>query len=407
MPIARLLQTVPAGRLNWVLLAAFHISLFVFWVAVSQTFYGGSLNSQPVRLDATLGLWTHEPIWRHWFLFFLTSDDAANGVPYANMPYMLSLFYAGYHVVLNALTFGRWPAATTYLMTMISLCWASWFMLRPMLTSARLGNILITLVGSSSVLVTSPYVTGYLLQQNHDTSFPFSAIAATVLAIQFWRNRDAPGPIIWVALAFCTMSGLMGLVTLGLCFVGRRNVPIATWGWLVLFGLNIFNTLVPFLITAAFFEHTSASGFLFRTGLDGSTTYFQGHWQAAFDPFSHMRSIERALSIKLAVLAIIMAVAWLRFRVAFFDEAKILGIALLPYVSHWIVFPQSISIHPYLYDLMFLIPVDMVIVLITAKLVTKFQTVTTDMGFVVLFGAITLLLHDNLLMLAQGIFAAG
>lgn len=404
MSALSLLYNRPTGRLAWCGLSAYYLFLFVFWIAVSQSFYHGPLQSLPVRLDATLAAWAGSPVSQHWFMFFLSPEDVAKGVPYANMPYLFTFFYAGYHVSINALTLGRWPFATTYFMTMVALAAGSWFAIRPMLAAASLGSAIASLIAVSGILVSSPYVTGFLLQANHDTIFAFNAIAATVLALSVWRDDGREGFGLWLAVLYCAISGLPGLITLSVCFLGRDRLTLSAFAWTALFGLSVANLVLPHIVATIVFQQTSASGLLFRTGLDGSTEYFTGHWQAFLSPYADLRSLERELSIKLVVAATLIAVAWLHFRLDLRREFVALGASLIPYTAHWIIFPQAVSIHPYLYDLLFLIPFDLMLSVIAVGLLVRFSNITKGLVPAVTVAAIVLLIHDNLLLLAQGKF---
>lgn len=393
----------PSTTSTWLGLILIYAAFFIFWIVLSKKIYHSDINSFPVRLDTTLSAWQRGMPWQHWFMFFLKPEDVVAGIPYSNMPYFFTFFYAIYHVVINFLTLGRWPYATTYLMTMCALLVASWYILRPMITDFSFRSCVLVLGLASGILVTSPYVSGYLLQFNHDTLFAFNAIAATVLAFAIWRDDGRMGTVVWLSLAYCCISGLLGLVTLGCCFIARRRLSLSNVSWVCLFSFNIFNLLFPMLVSQLVFHQTSASNLLFRTGLDGATDYFTGHWQAFVDPIEP-RSIRRALAIKLLVLCALLAIAWWRFRLTFLRETTSLGVALLVYVSHWIIFPQAISIHPYLYDMLFLVPLDIFTAVVMVRVVGRLSNVTNDMVAVIALALIGLLLHDNLLLLAQGKF---
>ena len=401
MWVKSLWSSQPSGRWTWLSLALCYAVFFILWGALSKSLYNGSIESFPTRLDVTLSLWLHEPPGEHWFMFFLSQEHAINRVPYANMPYLYSFFYAAYHLVINLLTFNRWPFATTYILTMGAMFASSWYILRPIIAQFSVRSCFLVLGLAAGTIVTSPYVTGYLLQFNHDTSFAFNAIAATVLAVAIWRDDGRKGAAVWVALIYCCISGWLGLVTIGVCFVARRRLHLGGVFWGALFAVNILNTLFPHLVAQLVFGETSASGLLFRTGFDGATDYFTDHWQALLAPY-RPRSLERELSIKFLVLCVLSATALWRFRVNLSRETTAIGVALLTYLSHWIAFPQSISIHPYLYDMLFLIPLDIGLVIVMANVLGRLRNVTADMNSVVVFAVVSLLLHSNLLLLAQG-----
>jgi hypothetical protein len=271
--------------------------------------------------------------------------------------------------------------------------------LRPIIDRARFWQALLVLPLCAGILVTSPHLTTFLWA-NHDTFLAFAAIAATVLAYAIWRQPVSLGPLVWVALGYSTMSHLLGIVTLACCFIARRRLPLKTRTWLILFGFAVFNMVFPFIVAKLVFGQTSASTFLFRSGLDGSTQYFSSHWQAIFEPVAH-RSFERELSMKLFVCLVLVAIGWRFARDAYPSLATATAVSLIPYASHWAVFPQAVSIHPYLYDLLFLVPFDIGLAALAAIVLVRFREPTHDLLAAIAAGAAILLIHDNLLLLAQ------
>lgn len=102
---------------------------------------------------------------------------------------------------------------------------------------------------------------------------------------------------------------------------------------------------------------SSASGWLFRSGLDGSTAYYLNHFQAILYPY-----YPRAISL------IMVPIVWLvGFSIASkyqnpthkssgsFNSIEVVAISA-PYFIFFSIFPQAVSIHPYLYDSYLILP---------------------------------------------------
>lgn len=400
-----IINSKPSTRHHWFALLIIYIIAFIGWIVLSKEIHSVNILSLTTRIDATISAWATKPFFDHWFMFFLTEEDANDGIPYSNMPYFYAIFYAAYHCAIDFVTLGKVSYASTYILTMTALLASSWYVLQPALEETSLARGALLLVLTSGMLVTSPYVVGYLLQFNHDTSFPLNAIAATILAFAVWRDSQRRNVVVWLALVYCSISGLLGLVTLACCYVGRERLKLTNTVWLALFAFNVAGLLLPMFVAKLVFDQTSASSLMFRTGLDGSTQYFTSHWQAFVDPV-RPRSLSRALGVKFFSLGLLFLIARMRFGLTFIPEIKAFGVALLVYVSHLVMFPQSISIHPYLYDMLFLIPLDLLSVVVVGAVIGRFREISNDMGAVVAIAAVIFVLHSNLLQLAQGRFIA-
>ena len=100
---------------------------------------------------------------------------------------------------------------------------------------------------------------------------------------------------------------------------------------------------------------------LFRSGLDGDTRYFQNLVQAVVAPCPVLCCWRRTFA-DLVLPAFVPIAGWmaLRIRVARGPGAAGLGALFLflatPYIASVILFPQAVSIHPYMYDQLLVVP---------------------------------------------------
>lgn len=377
---------------------------FASWALVSLRLYPLAFTSAPTRMNATLMAWTELSFSRHWLLFYLSDKDVAAGVPYSNMPVFQGWLYAIYHLTFNFLTAGRWPNGTTYIAATIALGWASWDVIRRHVERLQPLSAFIAIWVAAGVTATSSYVVGYLSTTNHDTVFPFVAAASTVLAFRIIRADQTHPVTLWLALAISASTGLLGLTILVLCFYEREKLGVSSRWWLALFLICIIGVLYPMIIAKLVFKQSSASGILFRTGLDGSTQYFKTHLQAFFDPLFHYRKVADLLGMKLFTIACLLTFSYIAFRRTYLCALYALLLASMPYFSHLVAFPQSVSIHPYLYDLLIVIPTDILIALLFCATIGSLQTVRKGAPVLILLASSTLLIHSNLLRIAQANF---
>jgi hypothetical protein len=140
----------------------------------------------------------------------------------------------------------------------------------------------------------------------------------------------------------------------------RRNRPLLRLAALST-AAGLVSYLLPWLLIAANSYEAVGSSYLLRSGLDGDTQYFSNLVQASLLPCSRggccwLRTPGELLW-PAVIPVLIVAVLIYRSRTA---ESLSWGHAFAflstPYFLSLILFPQSVSIHPYLYDHMLLIP---------------------------------------------------
>jgi hypothetical protein len=119
-----------------------------------------------------------------------------------------------------------------------------------------------------------------------------------------------------------------------------------------LFIASILVLLLPKAIAHFYSFQDTASSIIFRTGLDGKTDEFTNLFSAVIFPIYRrpeiylLQTIIITLTIFFFSTKFRIEIRWLIF----------LSIATSNYVIHLIVFPQSVAIHPYLYDPLVQIP---------------------------------------------------
>lgn len=145
---------------------------------------------------------------------------------------------------------------------------------------------------------------------------------------------------------------------------------------------------------------TSSSGWLFRAGLDGDISYFVNFLQSLFYPY-YPRSI-----LYLALPFVFLGSQLLCLKLDrsrstspsisdSIDWFVLYGGIVSYYVVTFALWPQSISIHPYLYDFMLLLPVYVAIFFnfLLCRFSVRF--------FAVMSIALWILVQSNLIVIAQ------
>lgn len=113
---------------------------------------------------------------------------------------------------------------------------------------------------------------------------------------------------------------------------------------------NAINYLLPLLSANSLQLKSSASGFLFRSGLNGSRLHFDSILSVIYDPHS---SQEKVSTLLLLASTITLGKVLKSESKLFFKQCVFL---LIPFLTTIIFFPQFSSIHMYFIELLLVIP---------------------------------------------------
>jgi hypothetical protein len=309
-----------------------------------------------VIVPTTFEVWDTRPIREHMFLTFLSRDEFARGRAYTGYTHpWLFLEYA-------FLAPWRW-GGVSYERSQVFLCvpqflvivalalthlrHAGTVVLRQPLAvqNQRLAVVALALAG----VFTLPSFWIGLIRFNPEHSFFVPALAFGHLAAMDARGAiDRPSS--WLALA-------------AIALFAPTFMPFAVVSWIFLWGTDRRRigrlTVLAAVAAAAFLLPKLAalltpytvvdSGFTFRSGLDGSDRYFTSMLQAVLAP-SYPPG--RAWFVwpwpVAALLAIGVAGAYSRPPAA--GMARRLFVCWLPFLWTTVVFPQAVSVHPYMFD---------------------------------------------------------
>jgi hypothetical protein len=115
----------------------------------------------------------------------------------------------------------------------------------------------------------------------------------------------------------------------------------------------------PTIASLLHFDH-GGTPLLHRMGLDGQRSLYQNYYQALIKPYGYHfarpwspQNPEWRFFPQLALLTASLAFAGRRWRECLTAlDARALFVIASPYLMSLILFPQSLSVHPYLYDLL-------------------------------------------------------
>jgi hypothetical protein len=366
-------------------------------------------------LTTAFGVWETRPARDHLFLMWQSREAFDQGVAYTNHlhPFTFALYawtklvqwggglpmvvgrnltpfaMAGLGVVALVGLIPRWPGVAR----------GGW-------------TFHATLFLALGFLLTQWYLWVYPFTWGFITVFPIIAFLTTLV----WssaRPRVTDRNASWLlgcSVIFAAFAWLYTpLVILALwCFFGRSRPSLADTvrfnrplvrASIAALAVGAAAYSLPLLLAWTRGYEVSSSSFLFRSGLDGDTRYFQTALQAVTDPH---RPARIPGSLWPAFVPFLLAGAW-AWRSAAGARRQFVRVSLFllaPYVFSVALFPQSVSIHPNLYDPLLLLPV--VLIGSAWMLRPSMQRRLSGPGALAGLLLATLLIMGNLVAIAQG-----
>jgi hypothetical protein len=323
-------------------------------------------NQDYQRLANTFAVWDTEPVRRHLFLSFQDPDSFKERRAYEHVAttWLLLLY-----MVLKPL---RW----------LGYSYVSAQRLLVLLHFAMLAWLLATRVGRAE----RPRAWTDPVQILWAASMAFGAAAAAASSV-FWMSAAVGNPETWYyvpVIAFCYAASVdfdgRGLTRTSLivfviaAVIAPVYTPIIVAGVIVLWStdsgtalepvrrrlawtrrpiavaaVGIASLLLPFLLLHLGGFKAEGTPFLVRAGLNGDTRYFTSIVQAVVSPAPPVLRKWHVLPFP-AVALLCVGAAALVSRPLAGRMLRQLFISTLPFLYFVIVFPQAVSIHPYLFD---------------------------------------------------------
>ena len=382
----------------------------------------GSRPCQIDRLTTFATIWEANPASEHLFLGWLSQDDFQHQAIYANHvhPYLLAM-YAWIRAVRRLSHLTLWQASnTTVLLPMLVLIAAFATLL------ARSGRLwhrlrtvhLVALFVAMGILLTTWRLWIDLVRFNSDNPYPLLAgILVLLYAFLLPPMRTRSAAVAAALFAALSPTNTPMVILPMLCLFGEggqdarevlrknRRVLFIAFAAVV---VGAVSYVEPWVLIRWKGYHPQASSFLFRSGLDGDTRYFSGLLQAAVAPCPtlccYARSLSELLVPFVVPLAVLAPLVWWWSPSEGRAVGRVFLFLITPYAISLILFPQSASIHPYIYDHWLIIPVVVsgLVAMLSGALEERLRG-SALLGFLLFAGAIVI---SNLLGLAQGLILA-
>jgi hypothetical protein len=335
------------------------------------------IAGQPERLrDITFYIWDNYPSSKHGYLVFYSFDDFKKNIAYSNhsIAYLFYM-YALYKIeLLNPIFQMRIVSAVLNSLSLAGLV----FYIISNITKKSIPPFKGLLVLLAVVFMVS--MPGYwisLARFNVDNVYPLIFTLQTLIAFCLWKGKENGIKFYILTLLFAVFCPLQSIILgLALLLYAIRQNGFDT----KLFKLAMRSGFVGvvFYLQAPLASKllgfiSSNSGWLFRSGLDGDLTYFSNAFLAVVSPY-----FPRPLHIIVGPLLLLL------LQVIYFktvtcmtasqgevrcevEETVNAGLfkylIFSQYIFSWLLWPQAIAIHPYLYDFLFLAPVSILIIL--------------------------------------------
>lgn len=374
----------PAPRYPPLLTVLFGLWTSLFWLTVVWDLGVGRLVMTVDRsvpgpcagdvLTNMVRVWESHPVSEHLFLAWRTPETFVQRIPYANHvhPYLLLMYGAA--KLAQAITGSALHVGVNFTPFLSALA----MLLAFGVLLARSGpvetgpspRVLLSLFLGLGFLLTGWRLWEDLYRFNTDSPFPLMGS----LAIVVWASLlppVRPRAALGAASAFAALAPtyVPVLVLAMACLFARRaatlrdaiarnRVLVRISGAALLIGVVVY--LVPRVLIAWKGYGASESAFLFRSGLDGDVRYFTGILQAFVRPCSVNCCGSRPFGDLIFPAFVPVVACWLwglqRQRATRLRLLSQFVFLSAPYVFSLVLFPQSVSIHPYLYDHLLLVP---------------------------------------------------
>jgi hypothetical protein len=348
-----------------------------YTLATDRVSNGSACQLDP--LAVIISTWESSPPSEHLFLGWRTTDGLTTRTVYASHvhPYLLSMY--AWIGAVRALTGSPLFVAsnTTPLFYLSVVVVALAILLRRTGLLERCSTpigALALFLAIGSVITTWRFWSD-LFRYNTDNPYPLLA-GVLIYVYSFLLPPARPRLALASAVIFVALSPIHApmLILAVFCifatrgtdlgdFVRRNRLITQICLWSLVAGLVAIG--LPRLLIAWKGYTPLASSFVFRSGLDGDSTYFtnifRAFWVACPGNCCYPRPpVDLLMPSVGPALAFVPLVALNSRGDARFRPIEMLMFLVTPYLVSLILFPQSVAIHPYLYDHLLLIPIVVV-----------------------------------------------
>jgi hypothetical protein len=339
------------------------LTLVVWLVVILGGMWRYTMTPEEGHLSRSFAGWSQYPVASHLFLMEFEPGDFAQGRVYVSGTYLFIFsayacmapfhFLLGfpYNVAHNFLPY-------FYVSCLILLLGLTTRKQLREISEKRSSLLWLLVFISLGVTVTDPlpWVSSY----NGNRDNPFILAAGLFCYLSTWVFYDeVPKTELLVVGIFLALWAPIFIPAWILCglFFHSSLILERKWIWqvTVVSALAALSVVVPVLIVRWAGLTPTGSGFLFRSGLDGSREYMTSIFQAIFRP-SDPRPWPTGSYFLLGALSAIFFHYFFKGRSRYRALPQALFL-LIPYASFAIFLPQLTSIHPFLTDVLLLVPV--------------------------------------------------
>ena len=362
---------------------------------------GAALQPRGGLLTYTFEAWNTIPLARHLLLAQFTPTEFSEGAAYTSYtyPFLLGNFalVAPFHYVFRL----PWKIAPNSLPFVYMGVLLAILAHTSRYVALEIPYRLVVLALAIGVLITNPLPWTSLLFQARDNFHVLSIAGFCYVSTALFYDRGLERSLFILGIFLACWAPIF-LPAWLLCSIYARSDVRVTRRLMaetaLVFALGALNLALPNFVLRIAGLRSTGSGLLYRSGLDGSTSYFHSIGGAIVSPHD-----PRHWPIVIYVVSVVVVGVYFQYRRPRSGVRAInqLGFLAIPYATIAALLPQYTSIHPYTTDLLLVIP---------AAFLTSFWLLQKDFWkdasgreyALVVLGAIPLLM-TNLLTLARAL----
>jgi len=357
-----------AGVIVTVCLSLVLVHVFGFW-GMHKT-----ITIMPERLrDMTFPIWDKYSFFKHGFLVFLTKNDFYDGVAYSNHSSAYLFFMYLFYKLEMATPKFPMRVVVAYLEMLFYVMTVVYISISNLKDRIKFNQGILILL-AVMFLVTMPDF--WISAGKFNVDNPFHLYFPLLLLIAHRLSLgDVYGAKLWLPLGlFCMLTPISSALLGAYLAVSSIKKDGISKGLLKLSVALVFISgvvyLQPVIVSKILGFSSSNSGWIFRAGLDGDVSSFNNVVNSVIRPF-YPRPLY-LIFVPISLLLVQLTFLFIKSRdnndsgLFLQDNANsrlFYGVLFSQYLITLLLWPQSISIHPYLYDFMLVGPICTWIVL--------------------------------------------
>jgi len=314
------------------------------------------------HLSRSFDGWSAYPASRHLFLMEFEPGDFAQGKVYVSGTYIFVFSNFAYLATLHFLFGLPYDVAHNFLPYFYVFCLILLLVLstrKQLLEISEKRNSLLWLLVFVSLGITLTDPLPWASSYNSNRDNPFILAAGLFCYLSTWVFNDEIPKIelliVGIFLALWSPMFVPAWILAGLFF--HRSLVLERKWILQVIGVSVLATIgvvFPILVVRWAGLTPAGTGFLFRSGLDGSREYMTSIFQAVFWPWDR-RPWPTGSYFVLAAASAVFFHYFFKSRSKYRPLQQALFL-LIPYATFAILLPQLTSIHPYLTDVLLFVP---------------------------------------------------